>query len=288
MFADLDQLRLDGLKPVGPRRAWSSGAWLDPDQLYAVLRHNVGEWTFAEAWARSGRSLNISVSPTRTRQKPRLLCHLTSPDVLVATAALASSALPGLFPPVVLQQREGGRIVPYLPGVRWVDGSLHGDLPTRRLSRLHNVNHFVVSQTNPHVLPLVRHHGRRGLGPAVAGLASAGLRTQGAYAADVARRLTRRDRGAVGRFVDRAYSVVTQEYKGDIDLHPQFNWGLYRKVVSNPTRTDLDRFVLEGERSVWPRVALIRAQTRLGRTFEDCLEQLSGQQGGRGPSDQGS
>ncbi len=275
MFADLDALRLDGLKPLGPRRAWREGAWLDPDRLYAVLRHNVGDWTFAEAFARSGRSLNISVSPTRTRQKPRLLCQLTSPDVLVATAALASSALPGLFPPVVLQAREGGRIVPYLPSERWVDGSLYGDLPTRRLSRLHNVNHFVVSQTNPHVLPLVRHHGRRGLWPLAAGIASAGLRTQSAYAADVARRLTRRDAGPIGRFVDRAYSVVTQEYRGDIDLHPQLRWDLYRKVVANPTREDLRRFVLEGERSVWPRVGLIRAQTRLGRTFERCLDDLA-------------
>jgi TAG lipase/steryl ester hydrolase/phospholipase A2/LPA acyltransferase len=275
MFADLDCLRLDGLRPVGVRRAWETGAWLDPDQLTAVLRHNVGDWTFAEAFARSGRSLNISVSPTRVRQKPRLLCQLTAPDVLVASAALASSALPGLFPPVVLQEREGGRVVPYLPSERWVDGSIHGDLPTRRLSRLHNVNHFVVSQTNPHVLPLVRHHGRRGVSATVLAVASAGLRSQGTYAASVARRLTRGDRGAVGRLVDRLYNVVTQEYRGDIDLHPQFHLGLYRKVVSNPTRADLDRFVLEGQRSVWPRVSLIRAQTRLGRAFEDCLALLA-------------
>ncbi|NJN36554.1 MAG: hypothetical protein HC794_05210 [Nitrospiraceae bacterium] len=35
--------------------------------------------------------------------------------------------------------------MPYLDGERWVDGSLHGDLPKQRLSRLHNVNHFIVS-----------------------------------------------------------------------------------------------------------------------------------------------
>ena len=35
---------------------------------------------------------------------------------------------------------------------RW---SIEGDLP-KLLSRLENVNHFIVSQTNPHVLPIVR------------------------------------------------------------------------------------------------------------------------------------
>ena len=68
-----------------------------------------------------------------------------------------------------------------------------------------------------------------------------------------------------------AHRVVAQE----IELHPRFSPGLYRKVLSNPTPADLRRFVLEGERSVWPRASLIRAQTRLGRSFERCLDELA-------------
>jgi TAG lipase/steryl ester hydrolase/phospholipase A2/LPA acyltransferase len=275
LFAHLDELRLDGLKPVGVRKAAASGAWLDPDQLYAVLRHNVGDFTFAEAFARSQRALNISVSPARTRQKPRLLTHLTAPDVLVASAALASSALPGLFPPVVLEMRDrNGQIAPYIPSERWVDGSLYGDLPKLRLSRLHNVNHFIVSQTNPHVLPFVRHHGENGVRAALFGLTSATVRTQGAWATDAIRRLNRRSTGPTGRLADQLHALVSQDYGGDIDLHPQFSWRLYRKVVQNPTREDLADFVREGERSVWPRLPLIRNQTRLGRTFRRCVDRL--------------
>jgi NTE family protein len=279
LFADLDALRLDGLLPVGPRRAWASGAWLDPEQLYRVLLHNVGDATFAEAHAHSGRTLNVSVSPTRTRQKARLLCHLTSPEVLVASAALASSALPGLFPPVVLEARDAsGRIVPHLPSERWVDGSLVGDLPKLRLSRLHNVNHFLVSQTNPHVLPFV---GRRGAVATVLGVAGATVRAQAAWTTDVARRLLPRSEGPVGRALDQAHAVLTQDYGGDIDLHPRFHARLYRKVVQNPTRDDLAGFVAEGQRSVWPHLARIRNQTRLGRTFRDCCDQLRDEVGAR-------
>jgi hypothetical protein len=36
---------------------------------------------------------------------------------------------------------------------RWRDGSLEEDLPMRSLSEMFNVNYFLVSQTNPHIVP---------------------------------------------------------------------------------------------------------------------------------------
>jgi len=274
MYADTDSIRLDGLKPAPLGTAARNAALLDPAQLYEVLRHNVGDHTFAEAFAHSGRALNIAVAPTRTHQKPRLLTHITAPEVLVASAALASSALPTLFPPVVLEARRQGSIVEYISAERWVDGSLHEDLPKLRLARLHNVNHFIVSQTNPHVLPFVRHHGQRGLRPLAYGLASAAVRTQGAFAVDTMRRLNRRSRGPVRQLADRAYALVNQDYGGDIDIHPQFRWNLYRKMVANPTRADLAQFIREGERSVWPKLARIRNQTRISRAFRECVTRV--------------
>lgn len=275
MFAHPERLRLDGLVPVGATRSLANGAWLDPEKLYEVLLHNCGPWTFAEAYARSGRALNISVSPTRHRQKPRLLTHLTAPDVLIARAAVASSAMPGLFPPVVLHKREPhGEVVEYIPSERWVDGSLHGDLPKQRLSRLHNVNHFIVSQTNPLVLPFMQHGRRRGVRATVAGVVGATVRGQGGYAADLARRA--RPAGPLGKLAEQAYAVVNQDYGGDIDIHPRLTWDSYAKVVSNPTHGDLARFILEGERAVWPQVAKIRDQTRIGRAFRECVRALGG------------
>ncbi|MCB9594572.1 MAG: DUF3336 domain-containing protein [Sandaracinaceae bacterium] len=274
LFADPRQMRLDGLVPVGASKSVKSGAWLDPEKLYEVLLHNCGGWTFAEAFARSGRALNISVSPTRHRQKPRLLTHLTAPDVLIARAALASSALPGLFPPVVLHKRgHDGGVADYVPSERWVDGSLWGDLPKQRLSRLHNVNHFIVSQTNPLVLPLLQHGRKRGVRATVAGLVGATVRNQGGFAADLARRA--RPPGPVGQVAEQAYAFVNQEFHGDIDIHPRLTWSSYKKVVSNPTYDDLSQFILEGERAVWPQVAKIRNQTRIGAAFRECVAQLA-------------
>jgi len=103
-----------------------------------------------------GRITNITVSPAGVNQPPRLLNYLTFPYLYVREAVLASTAVPILFPPVMLMTRdEVGERVPYMPMLRWNDGSLKSDLPMLRMRRLHNVNHFIVSQTNPHVIPFV-------------------------------------------------------------------------------------------------------------------------------------
>lgn len=39
---------------------------------------------------------------------------------------------------------------------RWRDGSLESDLPMMQLKELFNVNHFIVSQANPHITPFLR------------------------------------------------------------------------------------------------------------------------------------
>ncbi len=271
LFADPGQIRLDGLVPAGLRQFASTGSFMRGDQLRGVLEHNIGPATFQEAYVHSGRTLCISVSPTRVRQKPRLLSPLASPDVLIASAALASSALPGLFPPVVLEMRDGdGEVRPYIDTETWIDGSIQGDLPKMRLARLHNINHFIVSQTNPHVMPMANlrasSHGAR---PALTGIASALARNQGASAADVVRRLS--GGGVVGRLSTQLHNVISQDYAGDVEIVPRFDPWMVRKIVSNPTADDLRFFILEGERAVWPKLAMIREHTRISRAFDRCL-----------------
>lgn len=39
---------------------------------------------------------------------------------------------------------------------QWRDGSLESDLPMMQLKELFNVNHFIVSQANPHIAPFLR------------------------------------------------------------------------------------------------------------------------------------
>jgi len=275
LFAHPGQIALSGLGWLRPRDAVRGRHLLDPEQLRSTIIHNCGAWTFREAHERSGRTIAISVSPTRRRQKPRVLCHLTTPNVTISSAALASSMVPGLFPPVALEQRnEAGEAIPYAEHERWIDGSLRGDLPMFRVGRLHNVNHFIVSQTNPHVLPFVGNGQQRGFAGWAGHLMARAAHRQGVNLVTMAREIGHRT--PLAPALDVAEALAAQRYRGDIDIFPPVDLLDYRKVVANPTRADLEKFIATGERGVWPQLCMVRDQTLIGRTLQDALATLRG------------
>ena len=110
--------------------------------------------TFGEAFRRTGRILNVSVVSNEPHAQPKLLNYITAPDVVVASAVIASSAIPGLLPPVqLIQKNERGELSPFRGvGKLWRDGSLRTDIPERELNQLFNVQYTIVSQMNPHVV----------------------------------------------------------------------------------------------------------------------------------------
>src|SRR3546814_15253033 len=72
----------------------------------------------------------------------------------------------------------------------WSPDVFSSDLPILRMRRLHNVNHFIVSQTNPHVLPFVsakREPGDRGLRNAARDFLYSTVRGQSKSVVDLAR-----------------------------------------------------------------------------------------------------
>ena len=279
--AELEALFTPDIPPIErlglERRTWQdlirNRTIMNPKRLLETIRANCGRYTFAEAYKRSGRILNISVAPTRARQKPRVLSYRTSPDVWVPIAALASSAVPGLFPPVSLtRKRDDGTDAPYIASERWIDGSLGEDLPMMRIARLHNVNHFIVSQTQPHVLPVMSGLQRKGLTGLITEATTGWAKAQTIPLVGVGRKLA--SKTALRVPVDMVHSIATQRYTGHIDIRPRFEPRLYLKLLSNPSIDDLRHFVIEGERATWPKLQMIRDHTRLSRCLADCERTL--------------
>jgi len=251
------------------------GSVMDQNQLRRAIAKNVKDLTFEEASKLSGRIFNITVSPAGVNQPPRLLNYLTFPYLYVREAVLASCAVPILFPPVMLMtQDETGERVPYMPLLRWNDGSLKSDLPTLRMRRLHNVNHFIVSQTNPHIIPFVSHRDPHssGLLHGARHYAYTTLRGQAKSILDLARANVRN--GLLRQPLDTASSILDQDYRGNINIYPEVSLWRYANVTSNPTMESIKRFMLEGERATWPRMEMIRNQTLISLTLDQCLERL--------------
>ncbi len=277
LLAKLDEPEKNHFSPVSLQslaEISSSRTLLDPNQLIDCISANIPNDTFLEAYQRTGRIINITVSPTRSGQKPRILNYKTAPHVLISYSCMASSSIPGVFPPVQLMRKNtSGKIVPYMESELWADGGVSTDIPMGRMGRLHNANHFIVSQTNPHVLPFVANKSRSGVMPFLLDIASSSIHAQWHQVISVSKKRVHNRK--LRFWLDRADALLGQDYLGDINLHPDFPIQQYFKVMANPSDSEINDYILAGERATWPNLAMIRNQTRISRALKRCQERLN-------------
>ena len=231
--------------------------------------------TFEEAYKLSGIHINISITPAETHQRSRLLNAVTSPNVMVREAVLASCCVPGVFAPVTLAAKNvHDERVPYLPSRKWVDGSLSDDLPMKRLSRLYGVNHFIVSQTNPIVLPFI--NAEKGNGGLLATISETGLKTikdWGLAAGYLIQKPLHSD-SYISKLINGYISVVSQTYTGDINILPSSRFLNVGRALAVRSNMEVYEMIQEGEKAAWPEIEKIRIQTRISRVLWDIVKQL--------------
>jgi NTE family protein len=201
---------------------------IDRDAVVAMINNVVPDLSFAEAYHLTGQHINIAVSPAEPLQKARLLNAITSPNVLVRSAVMASVAVPGVFPPVTLMAKDkDGVVKPYLPLRKWIDGSYSDDLPAKRLSRLYGVNHYIVSLTNPYVLPFIVDPAHSGeIRKLASRLMKAGMHEYATIMGKLNRRFMK-GFPRVETMISLYYSVLSQSYTGDINI-------IYRFYMKDP------------------------------------------------------
>lgn len=274
-----ENLYLNAFRYVGFKGMFKGKPVLDGAHLEACLEENMPDMTFEEAYQKSGRAINVTVSPYDRHQDARLLNARTSPNVLIRKAVLASCAVPAVFPPVTLWAKNvNGEKVPYIPTRKWVDGSIKDDLPIRRLQRLYGVNHSIVSQTNPHVVPFMsRSNDQRGLRHQLRRVVFANVSLNVNLALEFVQKGINWSND-LGLIVDKAQSVVAQKYIGDINVIPPRRPTNVLRIFSNPSVEDVREFIETGERATWPRLEMIRNTTRISRCFHDCVETLRRQE----------
>lgn len=96
-------------------------------RLKEVIRGFLGDLTFKEVHEQRKWNVNIVVTDMQKIDESRLLNYLTAPNVVMWSAAVASCAIPGIYDPVELFEKdpETGEIVPYHRiHTLYVDGSV--------------------------------------------------------------------------------------------------------------------------------------------------------------------
>lgn len=261
------------------------GTFFDIKGLQETMREFVGDLTFREAYNRTGKILNITVSPASMHEQTRLLNYLSAPNCLIWSAVSASCSLPGIFPSSTIYEKNPrtGEIREWNNDVslKYVDGSVDGDLPILRLSEMFNVDHIIAVQINPHVSPILRFSVGSFSGPLDNDLREAvrGILNncydfvtseiihylQVIHEMDVSKNLAM-----------KAISLLSQQYSGDVTILPDLHFTDFTKVFENPEPEFLLDFLLRGARACWPKISLINNHCGVEFALDKAITKLRG------------
>ena len=113
------------------KSVWKTGNMFSVDEWDNLIKwFTNGDMTFEEAYQRTGRVFCITLSSTSKKAPPVLLNHLSAPNVVIASAVIASAAVPGFIPPVRLKYKDSKGVVRYYGknGESFFDGSIQSDV----------------------------------------------------------------------------------------------------------------------------------------------------------------
>lgn len=160
---------------------------------------------------------------------------------------------------------------------QYIDGSVDGDLPMTRLAEMFNVNHFIVSQVNPHVVPFLPRDecpisdNTRQASPTSQWLQKAtNLATEEVlYRMNVLSEL-----GILSNCLTKASSILSQKYFGDINIFPEIPYSNFPLVLKNPTTEFMLKACLSGERATWPKLARIRNHLAIELALDRAVQAM--------------
>lgn len=252
------------------------GAVREIEVLRNYMQELLGNITFKEAYHKTGRILNINVTGYKEHDHNIILNYITAPNVLIFSAAAASSAAPVMFGPTeLLCKNENDVIVPYSfssKRKKYIDGSLSADVPMKRLGELFNVNTFIVSQVNPWVIPFLDDddENKSFLKKKKINIWSILL---GLILSEIRHRIKQ-----LQKFLPHKYSqllnLITQDYTGDITIFPEFSFRDMYHLVSNPTGLDYHRFKIFGNKRIFSKISMIESIMKTETLLEKYYSKL--------------
>jgi predicted acylesterase/phospholipase RssA len=226
--------------------------------------------------------------------------YLTTPHVIIWSAVVASCSIPGVWEPQRLLVKDVDGVVRFESpsdeggASRYSDGSMEQDLPMQQLSEMFNVNHFIVSQANPHAVMFASftHLKRKAplgflLNPLLTGMCSSVLtflkhrcRSWMHHVVQMISKQRSVPQHATSRILFSRFFI--QNYEGrdscDISLIPWINHcSLLRTmqyVLYNPNEEDFRSWSDAAERETWKFLPAIKSHVAEEVTLERCVQRL--------------
>lgn len=262
------------------RRLTESGLVLDPNALARCVEDNVGDMTFEEAYKKTGRILNIIISPPDD-DVPSLMNYLTAPRYLIRSAAMASHASDmgqnKLLALRLLRKEINGEVRERR--IELPDGERRAKRPHastqrneqfRRLRQQFNVEHYIISQARPYIAPFTR--------PSLPYVR--GRRQNRGWLRPIIGSVIRQTLGVLDHFnllppkIHRVLSDETFESGNHITLVPEISLTDWPLLLQNPKKDNVHKWLLKGERAVWPSLCALNVRMSVEMTLHKCWQEL--------------
>lgn len=178
----------------------------------------------------------------------------------------------------MLCKDDKGNIVPWAPvdSFRpWTHSSDKGPkLPLARISQLFNVNHFIVSQARPYLIPFLESDMH---GPSLYTARDKRAQITGhlfrIIGMEVRHRLRQLDTLGLLPVGIRRFLVDEDVPGASMVLVPTVTASDFVRLLETPTREVLDYWILRGERSVWPAVCALKIRCMIEYDIEGAYQQ---------------
>jgi len=243
-----------------------------------------GDLTFEEAYQKTGRILSITLSVTTKKAPPVLVNYITAPCVTIASAVVASAAVPGFIKPVLLQVKGPDGVVRnqgHNKDQAYWDGSIDQDLPISVLSEMFNCQFVIAAQCNPHIVPFF-HNSKGDVG--CPSRWSRGMRQdswRGGFLLAALELYLKSDMRAKFHFLNDLEAAVgftstmmTQVYGGTTTIVPQISIFDYFKLFSNPTLPFLKQCFQVGSIAAYRHCAMMKSHYGVSHAIDECLATL--------------
>lgn len=168
----------------------------------------------------------------------------------------------------VLCKDVSGKIVPWAPANtfrHYTSTSSRGDKvrksPLARVAQLFNVNHFIVSQARPYLIPFLESDMH---GPSAFAARNKRAHITGnvvrMLGLEIRHRMRQLDMIGLLPAGIRRFLVDEEVPGASMTFVPEVTAGDFIRLLETPTRETLDYWILRGERSVWPAICALRTR----------------------------
>jgi predicted acylesterase/phospholipase RssA len=246
----------------------------------------------------------VTVTARRRHEPPLVLSRLSAPDVTVASAVLATVAMPFLIPAQSLECKGsdgelrpwaasasaggglaglGGGLPPEVTdevgaGGEWRDGSIVHDTPREQLAQHFGASYTILHQCNPHVVPLFIALRPTAGQPAVSRLQRGRSEWRGGFAlsallvmllSDAHKWLTvMRELEIMPLLLDTDWSnLFLQQFTGDVTIYPPMKMTDYLRILSDPTPDTSKQYLAVGQRECWRKMPMLATRLRIANAL---------------------